>query len=802
MIAKKLKLIFAGCFLSFLFIHAEESGGLLFTSSKEKVDKRTSLMLFGDKFQQFKDTFCISFDLSIWDSSQFGHIFHLINDQKQEVEFVFVNFYGIDSMYLDFHSPITHESVQIPITQEDIDKKTTLHFDVDFDLKADKASISLNNKVYICRPVGLENPSNLQLAFGLYGLNLDVPQMFIKDLHIQQEKNKSLFFPLDESAGGLAHDKTGKNLARVKNPEWIVNKHFYWQLRNQFTAGDKAAVTYDEASNSILVSGNDSSFCFYPRYDKIQWRKLDSGAVPADRRDEDNLLHNNIFFSQAGDMYRFGGYSNHSYSNKISVYNPVSGEWETVEFKGDSIMPRFYSAVGDGVGQDEKLLFGGFGNETGKQEHGGRNLYDLYVLNLKQKTITHLWNMPEIPKTDFIPGSNLILSKDKKYFYALCYAHHIPKTVGYLYRFDLKNGAYDVMSDSIGFTSEDMNTSVNLFFNRQINEFYAVIQDLSDENENRVRIYSLLSPPITKEQIEASVYLPKSYRWLVLPAAVLIVLLAGLSVVWYFIHRKKKRNKKNELMEKLHSSYRNEHDRKQKQSAVYFFGNFMVYDRKGHDISFRFSMKLRALFSLLLLNTKGETGISTENLASTLWPDKDVNNSKNIRGVTINRIRGVIEDIDGISLVHQNHQWFFTFDKPFYCDWLEYADILQALNGIAEKERYNALMERLVAVVQNGIFLANVNDSGIDSYKSEEEEKIERILREYIIRLYDDKQYPKVIFTSSVFFTIIPLDEDILNICIKSYGKLGKKEDAQIFLKNYKRTHKMLTGEEYSAKNA
>jgi len=798
MIGGRLIILFVLCIFYSLLANAEEStGGLLFTSSKEKIDKRTSLVLFGDKIQKFENAFSIGFDLSIWDSSQFGHIFHIINNRKQEVEFVFVNFYGTDSMYLDFHSPITHKSVQIPITQEDIDKKTTLNFKLFFDLKEDLVNIAIGDTVYTCHPVGLENPLKLQFAFGLYGLNLDVPQMLIKNLHIQKEKGKSFFFPLDESQGEFAYDKTGKIKAPVKNSGWIVDKHFYWQSKIQFTFVEKADVSYNETNNCILISCKDSVIYFFPRYDKMQVHKSDSCNIFSDMHFESNSLHNNIFSSSTGNMYRFGGYSNHSYSNKISIYNETTGEWDIVDFEGDSIMPRIHSAIGEGVGPDEKLLFGGFGNETGKQEHGGHNLYDLHVLDLNNKTITRLWRILENPEMEFIPGSNLILSKDKKYFYALCYAHHIPKTVGYLYRFNLQNGVYDIMSDSISFTSEDMNTSVNLFYNNDINEFYAVIRDLSDENENRVHIYSLLSPPISKTTLENySVHSQNSYVWMIICAIVLSLLSTGVYILWYFVFKKKKEKTKKELVEMLHSSHKNENIKKQKHSALYIFGNFTVYDRKGMDISYLCSMKLRALFSLILLNTDDETGISTESLSLALWPDKDVNGSKNIRGVTINRLRNILKDIDGISLVHQNHKWFFIFQEPFYCDWLEYSGILKIL-PTAKKEQYNALMEQLMEIVGNGIFLVSVNDSGIDSYKSKEEERLGKLLREYITHLYDNKQYKKVISTASTFFTIEPLNENILDICVKSYGKLGKKEDAKAFLKSYKKTHKIMTGEEY-----
>lgn len=821
-------IIVACCICSFYSYAEESSGGLLFTSSAEKVDKRTSLVLFGDKLQKFEDAFTVSFDLSIWDINQFGHIFRVINKQKQEVEFVFVNFYGIDSMYLDFHSPITHKSVQIPITKEDIDKKEILHLDISFDLKEDNASITLRDSVYICMPVGLENPSFLRFAFGLYGLNLDVPQMLIKNLRIQGKKRKSFFFPLEEPDGEFAYEETGKVKARVKNPEWIINRHFYWQSKSKFTVKDKAFVTYDEVNNRILVVNDDAVLYYYPRYEKTETYKFgnissefkmndaiyspysqqcyvlsDTAPIQATRLsdltvaflhpfDERGSLHHNSFFSSTGDLYLFGGYRNHSYSNKTYRYDMEMRQWQFTDLKGDIITPRFHSAVGDGIGQDEKLVFGGFGNETGKQEHGGHNLYDLHLLNLRQKTITHLWSIQETPKLEFIPGNNLVLSKDKKYFYALCYAHHTAKTVGYLYRFDLQNGAYDIMSDSINFTLEDMNTSVNLFFNKQMNEFYAVIREFSDDNENLIQVYSLLSPPITKSYLKNSVHSQKSY-WIV----ALIAFLAVAYILLRFLYRKKEKQRK-EKTELPYLSQKDGYERKvQKQSAIYIFGNFTAYDKKGMDISYRFSMKLRALFSLVLLNTNGETGISTENLTFTLWPDKDANGAKNIRGVTINRLRNILEDIDGISLIHQNHQWFFVFEQPFYCDYLEYSGILHGLYNSSGHESYLACMEQLVAIVRNGMFLLSVNDTGIDNYKSKEEEKLGQLLKEYIIYLYGDKQYQKIILISSTFFAIEPLNGEILNICIKSYHKLGKKEEAKTFLKNYKRTHKMLTGEEY-----
>ncbi|VBB48458.1 conserved hypothetical protein [uncultured Paludibacter sp.] len=823
-------------FICFINSYSKDSaGGLLFTSSAEKVDKRTSMLIFSDKLQKIENSFNVSFDLSIWDIQQFGHIFRVIDKQKKEVEFVFVNFYGVDNMYLDFHSPITHKSVQIPITKETIEKKKLLHFDIDFDLKKDKANIVLNDSVYTCAPIGLENPSFLQFAFGLYGLNLDVPQMLIKNLKIQAGNGKSYFFPLKESSGEFAYDENGKTKARVKNPEWIVNKHYYWQRKSKFNIKNKAYLTFDEGKNRILIVNSDSILCYYPGNNKIERYALntpvdfniidaiyntssrqcyllgaDSVALsktsvfsndmsvhflnPENGR---NLLHFNSFFSTTNDLYQFGGYENHTYSDKIAKFNKGELRWEDINFKGDKITPRFYSASGDGVHPDEKLIFGGFGNETGKQEHGGHNMYDLYLLNLKKQTITNLWTLHGVPKIEFIPGNNLVLSKDKTSFYAFCYAHHIPKTTGYLYRFNLKDGLYDIVSDSIKVISEDMNTSVNLFYNKQLNEFYVAVVEFLENNQTNIQIYTLLSPSITKAELENFIPSRKTNFIYILLIA-LITLLIVLYV--YFLKQKKKKEKEHTLKtESLIVPQSNiESNKINKNSAIYLFGNFTAYNNKGKDISYRFSMKLRSLFTIIILYTHSESKISTEKLTSFLWPDKDKNEAKNIRGVTINRLRNILADIDGIALIHENSHWHFHFDNNFYCDYLEYLSILEKLKN-SQSKSFDELMEKLVSIVNNGVFLPNMqDDSGvIEKYKSNEEERIETILRNYMKNLYEDKKYKEIIQLSKTYFAVDPVNDEILDICLKSYTKLGKKDEAKAFLSYYKKVFEQMTGEEY-----
>ena len=538
---------------------------------------------------------------------------------------------------------------------------------------------------------------------------------------------------------------------------------------------------------------NDSILYYYPRYEKTESLsaiKSNDPAITYIKLSEENpSLHSNYFFSKTGELYQFGGYSNHSYSNKVSKYNQEEKKWETVDLSGDEIAPRFYSSVGDGIKPDEKLIFGGFGNETGKQEHGGRNLYDLYLLNLEQKSITKLWDFENRSENVFIPCDNLILSKEKTHFYTLCYPHHIPDSKMYLYCFDLQDGSYNVVSDSINLISEEMNTSVNLFHSQSLNEFYAVIKETVDNNKTNVRVYTLLSPPVLKTQPDNS--LQKANEWV----KYIIIFFVALSIL--FIIPKTLSKRKNDKDRQNPFPLQEEINR-QTKSAVYIFGNFTVFDNKGRDISYRFSTKLRALFFLILIHTNNDAKISTEKLTLNLWPEKDVDEAKNIRGVTVNRLRNILADIDGITLIHQNSQWFFTFDQPFYCDYLEYYFLINQLKHQHEKnDAYEALIDKLVSIVSFGSLFLNLQETWIDSIKSKEEEKLEQLLRSYIIHLYETEQYNKLIATTPAFFNIEPINDEILDLCMKSYQRLGKKEQAQAFLARYKETYKMLMGKDF-----
>ncbi len=826
----RLNIVFCLFFFSTVSQAVEKTNGLLFSSGEEKVDNRTSLLFFDDKPLKIQDSLRLSFDISIWDFQRFGHIFRMIDERKKEVEFVFVNFYGDNQMYLDFHSPITHKSVQIPISKESIENKKLLHIDFFFNLEQDKTTITIDDETYVCTPIGLENPSAVKLAFGLYGLNLDVPQMLLKNICFDTFKNKILEFPLAESSGNRAYATKSREKATVKNPNWMINKHFYWQAKTSFTVDKQAFVTYDRSLNQLLITNGDSLLLYNLRNDVFSQRYplhsprnfrindvlfnaqtndlllLGSEPLPLFERelmpnncsvsyintdDATVALHHNSFLSPTNDLFMFGGYSNYTYSNSLSKINLESLTREELNYSGDVILPRLYS--GCAVTGDDVYIFGGFGNETGKQEHVGRNLYDLYKLNIETQQITKLWELPEVPKFEFIPGKDLVLDQDENKVYAFCYAHHKSNTIGYLCRFDIDTGSYEFVSDSVSLKSEEMSSSVHLFFNELLQEFYVVIIELNENNHSDIKIYSLQSPPITQVFLNKADAQSKHSLVAGLTVVVLLLLVFSIGVYLYLIRKKTSNFVNFEDIIPLIADSEIFDTYLQKHSAVYIFGNFTAFDKDGNDISYRFSSKLRSLFTLILLNSGYKTGITTEKLTSGLWPDKELSEAKNIRGVTINRFRGVLADIEGITLQHQNSQWFFEFEKNFYLDYFEYRLLINELANtdipVAEER-----LDKLYGILSKGTFLQSLQEQVFDTFKSTIEAELIDLLKTQIDALFKMKSYHKVVQFAGIYNMIDPTDKSVFDLCVKAYNKLDKKQESAVFINQYKKIYKNITG--------
>jgi len=829
-----------------------DASGLLFKTNQELIESRTSLDLYNGDFQKMTDSFSIRFDISIWDTYAFGYVFRLVNKKQEEINLVFVTFRGNDSLHFDFNSNITNKFIHIPVSKEILKKENWLPVFMHFDLKKDEAIVTIQETSYVCTHIGLHNPDAFKFVFGLYGTNLDVAAMALKNIIITKNNNKTEVFPLNESHGNIVYNSKGIAKGYVKNPVWLINKHYEWEKTAEFTAYLVAGIAYDNKTDRALAINQDSittlnmnthslntiknvqipfkivsgeaiydstrNCCYvYTFDDTIHSREpsfatinfnshppsITSGYATINNR----LHHHNVFLSKDDqELYIFGGYGKYMYSDAIYKFNPINDRWDSLAFTGDTIYPRFFAAAGKGPEANDILIFGGYGNQSGQQELGGKNLYDLYQIDLTQKTIKKLWEQ-KIPNELFVPCGNLILDKDKTHFYTLCYPHHIAKTEFKLYKFSLKDGTYEVVSNGIPIQSEKIETEAFLFFDESLQEFVAVTREYVNPEQSAIRVYSLYSPPVSLIQLNGQ---PKHKTSGYLPIVFisLFVIAGFISFVFNIRKNSQRKEKKGEndfSNDNIHSVKNTpiqeeaEKDPVRKSNALYVLGDFRVFDKNGKDITYRFSVKLQALIAAILLSQKIEGGITTQKLTSDLWPDKKPKDAKNIRGVTINHLRNILEDMEGIQLLNDNYKWFFSISDIFYCDYLH---VMKIIPEIPKCDVPENLFQQLAGLIKRGSLFRNTETEWIDNYKQKFETSVEQLLTRQLQTEYDQENYQNALNLSDALFVIDPLNEEALLVTIRILKNLGKIEHSQNLYNRFSLRYKATMGKDYSTKYA
>lgn len=203
------------------------------------------------------------------------------------------------------------------------------------------------------------------------------------------------------------------------------------------------------------------------------------------------------------------------------------------------------------------------------------------------------------------------------------------------------------------------------------------------------------------------------------------------------------------------------------QNAVYLSGEFAVFDKRGMEITHLFSPKIKQLFLLIFLNSKCNKGISSRKISQTLWPDKEIGKSKNIKGVTVNHLRNAISDIKGIRLSFSNDIYFFETTDPFFSDYGATLNLLK--DGALKKD---TLFTDHFNLLTRGVFLPDMAYGWLDDFKRDYEKKVLEPLVVQVEKCYHQKNYPMVLSLSQLVFQMDPFNDFVLGYQLKSYRRL------------------------------
>jgi two-component SAPR family response regulator len=821
-----------------------QSYGLAFYSHEVVQDKRTTLNLTlnTNTTEEALNTLDISFDLSFLTNRTiyFGYIFRLVDDHNQNVDLVYDNQANTNHFKIIIGDHLSAISFNIK-EKELFDSWNKLRIVIDY--KHNRLMVMSGEKTLTESGVHLKPAGNYRLLFGANAYkqyqSTDLPPMKLRNI-IAAENGKPLAnWPLNEWRGNTARELINHNDGVVNNPIWVKASHRYWQTEKDFVVPGDASIAFDAAKEEIYVITPDSLITFTSKNPELRKTAYVSGRqemVPGDqalavnnrlfylyldqqavgtfdlankRWDkgfhtfETNNGHFNKFFSKTdSSIYTIGGYGQLVYKDSVKRYDLNSGRWQTVKTKGDTFTPRYLAGLGTNTTGDTAYIIGGYGSASGQQIVNPRNIYDMMRFTVKDGSFKKLFNI-SVKNEDFVFANSLYIDEKKRAYYGLIFPQHKFKSRLQMITGSLNKPDYHAVGDTIPFQFHDVNAFADLCYFPRSGKFM-VVTLFRENNQTRVKVYSLLSPP---EPLTATnVMLAASNRMIWAITGGVAVILLGLLA---FVHYRKKKvifatqespptvtTASNHLplshIEEVVIATNDTDQFNCNKNAIFLFGDLQLFTPEGNEITRYFTPLLKELFLLIqLYSLRNGRGISSEKLNEILWFDKSEKSARNNRSVNIAKLKTLLDKMDGCHLSKDTGSWKIEIDySKTAVDYQTY------LNIVSDKDRLNKYkIIQLTQITQRGNFLSGIEYEWLDTFKSKVSNEIIDSYVQFAQSVEIDDDPELLIKLANDIFHFDPVNEDAMIIKCKALSHIGKHSLAKNTFESFNKEYKAIYGE-------
>lgn len=812
------KIIF--CLLVFLFsFEAFGSNGLqsgLFFSAHEVIqDKRTSLNLTPHTPFNLSDKFTIEFEANFrQDDGFYGYVFRLLGDDDVNIDLISNLASSISNFWLVYKEQtlISFKKEQLP----DVDYDQWIHIQVDIQTTTSEISLSINGIKQNVQLPEVLNTHLFNLIFGAirhsHFVSADVCPMSLRNIRILNNGKLCKYWKLSEHLYNKVYDEIENAEAEVYNPVWIIDKHVKWKKIKEFDVNNLMGSTHDRKNRRLFFVNDREMFCIdlkngdvdtisylknrlyddeherqiiYNEYfdqiwsydfdiDKINYFDFETKewSEPGERTVPSRHAHQNRFISPIdSSIISILGYGHYIYSGEVHHYNKNLKLWEKID-RSDQIEPRYLSGA-TLINDQQAIVFGGFGNKTGRQELSPKFYYDLFYFDLNDFSFQKILTFPT-PETHFVPCQSLIFDKDSNCFYTLTYnrVHH--NTNLRLGRFNIDNANYFFYNDSIPYSFLDIESWTTLFLDEKESQLIAYIT-----TGPKVEIYSIAYPPLLEQDVLQKIekensFLFRYWHWLI----PVLLLFAGFI---YYLSKRKRVEIADAFPEKTIEITPTESlvdNERNKPASIYLLGNFKIIDSAGCDITSTVTQTTTQLFLLLLMTTiKNGKGITSQELKNILWFDKDDNSARNNRNVYINKLRSILKTFEELKVINDGINQTIQGLENVFCD---YERVLRLINVLKKSDtafNKNALNE-LVDLALTGKLLTYVQYEWLEPYQTKYSDSLIGLMLQCAKNEEVKKDLNLLLKIADVILLHDHIDEDAISI--KSYAlfKMGRKNQA------------------------
>jgi two-component SAPR family response regulator len=275
-----------------------------------------------------------------------------------------------------------------------------------------------------------------------------------------------------------------------------------------------------------------------------------------------------------------------------------------------------------------------------------------------------------------------------------------------------------------------------------------------------------------------------------------LVIIAVLSFIFISIWKYKKKFKKSVSSAEKIRRIEQAVIHKPESNYIQLFGDFKVLDKDGNDITSLFTPKLKQLFLIILLySRRNKKGISTQELTDILWQGHSSQSAKNSRGVTIRKLRLILESLDSVQINFHVDRWSMAFSGSVYCDYLECLSLLNR-----EKIHDTDFNLNFYHIIQEGELFKGESYDWLDDFKGFVGNNIVDILLKFISELTIENDNELILKLADRILETDPVNDQALAHKLKALIKQNNYNLAKFTFDRFCLLYEEMYGEKFSEK--
>ena len=149
------------------------------------------------------------------------------------------------------------------------------------------------------------------------------------------------------------------------------------------------------------------------------------------------------------------------------------------------------------------------------------------------------------------------------------------------------------------------------------------------------------------------------------------------------------------------------------ENKILLFGEFKAINLQGDDVTKLFTPKIKELFLFTLIYTlRNGIGANVTDINENLWNGLPPNKVANNRSVTLNKLRKILQQFDGIEIVSNTKSLQVVAGEPFFCDYIDAFKLCQTPKGLSNQQ-----LSLFFNLVKRGRFLKGTTWEWLDEVR-------------------------------------------------------------------------------------